>query len=66
MSSDYSDPNPELAALNPAHLEAVMARHDDALDKSGALHAVIYSGNPRFAFLDDNTYPFRANPHFVS
>lgn len=43
-----------------------MARHDDALDKSGAAHAVIFSGCPRYSFLDDNTYPFRPNPHFVS
>lgn len=43
-----------------------MARHEDALDKSGAAHAVIFSGSPRNAFLDDNTYPFRANPHFIS
>lgn len=66
MKPDYSDRNPELAALYPAHLDIVMARHDDALEKSGAAHAVIFSGAPRFAFLDDHAYPFRPNPHFVS
>ena len=43
-----------------------MARHDDALEKSGAGHAVIFSGNATVAFLDDRSYPFIANPHFVS
>ena len=66
MDLDYSDANPELGSLYPDHLETVMARHDVALEKSGAAHAVIFSGSPRYAFLDDNTYPFRANPHFIS
>lgn len=66
MIRDYTDKNPSLGALYKSHLEIVMARHDHALEKAGASHAVIYSGNPRVAFLDDNNYPFRANPHFVS
>ncbi|MGI9236876.1 MAG: Xaa-Pro dipeptidase, partial [Woeseiaceae bacterium] len=66
MNKDYTDKNPALGALYDSHLEIVMARHDHALEKAGASHAVIYSGNPRVAFLDDNNYPFRANPHFVS
>ena len=41
-------------------------RHDHALDQGGAAHAVIFSGAQRYAFLDDNHYPFRPNPHFVS
>ena len=63
MSTDYSDQNPDLAALYPAHVETLKARHDDALEKSGAGHAVIFSGNAKVAFLDDRTYPFVANPH---
>ncbi|MDH3747015.1 MAG: Xaa-Pro dipeptidase [Gammaproteobacteria bacterium] len=66
MNADYSNRNADLGALYPDHLSAVMARHDDALEKSGAAHAVIFSGCPRYSFLDDNTYPFRPNPHFVS
>ena len=66
MNADYTDQNPALGALFPAHLETLKARHDHALEKAGASHVVIYSGNPRLAFLDDNHYPFRANPHFVS
>ncbi len=66
MNADYSDQNPDLGKLYGQHLDTVKARHDDALEKSGAAHAVIFSGAPRYAFLDDNTYPFRANPHFVS
>ncbi|MDH3491722.1 MAG: Xaa-Pro dipeptidase, partial [Gammaproteobacteria bacterium] len=36
------------------------------LEQAGASHAIIYSGNPKAAFLDDSYYPFKANPHFVS
>lgn len=66
MNSDYTDNNPSLGALFKDHLNAVTARHDHALEKAGASHAVIYSGNPQVAFLDDYLYPFKANPHFVS
>ena len=66
MNGDYSDKNPSLGALYKSHLRALTARHDHALERAGAGHAVIYSGNPKVAFLDDNSYPFKANPHFVS
>lgn len=65
MKDDYSDENPELGALYPEHLDTVLARHDDALDKAGAAHVVVFSGAPKVAFLDDQAYPFRANPHLV-
>ena len=66
MKPDYSDQNPTLAALYAAHLDSLAARHDHALEQSGASHAVIYSGNPKIAFLDDYQMPFKPNPHFVS
>jgi Xaa-Pro dipeptidase len=65
MPDDYSAANPELSRLYPGHIEALCARHDHALEKSGAAHAVIYSGAPRLAFLDDAPYPFKANAHFL-
>lgn len=65
MNLDFSDRNPELGALYGAHVEEICRRHDHALERAGASHAVIFSGAPKYAFLDDNTYPFRANPHFV-
>ncbi len=61
MSIDYE----ELGQLYPAHVETVRARHDRALEKAGASHAVIFSGVPRLVFLDDYHYPFKANPHFI-
>jgi Xaa-Pro dipeptidase len=66
MCTDYTDKNASLGALYASHLQAVTRRHDHALEQAGASHAVIYSGNPKVAFLDDNNYPFKANPHFVS
>jgi Xaa-Pro dipeptidase len=66
MSADYSDKNPALGDLYGAHLDEIKRRHDRALELAGASHAVIYSGNPKPMFLDDNYYPFKPNPHFVS
>ncbi|MDH3546154.1 MAG: Xaa-Pro dipeptidase [Gammaproteobacteria bacterium] len=65
MSGVYTDSNPELGRLYAQHVATVCARHDHALDKAGASHAIIFSGNPKVAFLDDFTYPFVANPHFL-
>ena len=66
MNIDYSDKNPALGALYAEHIEIVAARHDHALQRAGASHAVIFSGNPRIAFLDDYQMPFKPNPHFVN
>jgi len=66
MKDNYSLQNPDLGALYSRHVNAICARHDHAMENSGASHAIIFSGNPKFAFLDDMSYPFNANPHFLS
>jgi Xaa-Pro dipeptidase len=66
MNSDYSDRNPALGALYAEHIDILAARHDHALEQAGASHAIIFSGNPRIAFLDDYQMPFKPNPHFVN
>ena len=66
MMNDYTDNNPALGALYAEHIETVTARYDHALEQAGASHAVIYSGNPGIAFLDDYQMPFKPNPHFVN
>ncbi len=66
MDSNYTDRNPTLGPLFAEHIEIVASRHDHALEEAGAGHAVIYSGSPKTAFLDDYQIPFRPNPHFVS
>lgn len=66
MTPDYSDKNPALGALYPDHIQRVCERHDHALANTGANYAVIFSGKEKIAFLDDVSYPFKANPHFVS
>ena len=65
MKPDYSDKNPALRDLYRAHIETIAERHDHALEQAGANHAVVYSGNPHVAFLDDYHHPFKANPHFL-
>jgi len=66
MMNDYSDKNPALGALYAEHIASVAARHDHALEQAGASHAIIYSGNPGIAFLDDYQMPYKPNPHFVN
>ena len=56
--------NDKLAALFPAHIHTVRERTDRALTETGFDHLVIAAGALHVAFLDDNTYPFRPNPHF--
>lgn len=46
------------------HIETVQRRFDEALEQAGFDGVLIYSGQPRVAFLDDNPYPFRVNPMF--
>lgn len=53
-----------LAALYPAHLKTVTERHDRALAATGFDSVVVAAGALHMAFLDDNAYPFRPNPHF--
>ena len=66
MAMDKFIDDAALAAHYPAHLDELKSRHDKALEKAGASHAIIFSGAPRPVFLDDYYYPFKANPHFVS
>ena len=65
MNNDYTSSGPPLEPMYAEHLASVTARHDRALEKAGASHVVVFSGSPKVAFLDDNYYPFKANPHFV-
>ena len=66
MVADYTDSNPALGTLFPDHLQVVRKHYDRALQQAGASHAVVFSGSPKIAFLDDYAYPFVANPHFLS
>jgi Xaa-Pro dipeptidase len=61
MAAFQSD---KLASLYPDHLRIVKERHDRALAECGYDAIVVAAGALRYAFLDDNAYPFRPNPHF--
>ncbi|HEY1589581.1 MAG TPA: Xaa-Pro dipeptidase [Rhodanobacter sp.] len=54
----------QLAALYPSHLATLRERADDALALGDFDHLLIASGTPLRKFLDDQDYPFVANPHF--
>ena len=56
--------NAPLASLYPAHLATLRARADQALALGGFDHLLIAASTPLGKFLDDQDYPFVANPHF--
>ena len=48
----------------PQHLEQLQQRTKQALSRENIEGIVIHSGQEVKVFLDDNTYPFKVNPHF--
>lgn len=53
-----------LESLYTEHLRVQRERMDTALAAYGYDSVAIYAGEPRLRFLDDQPYPFKANPHF--
>ncbi|MEW9624596.1 Xaa-Pro dipeptidase [Rhodanobacter geophilus] len=56
--------NAPLAPLYPAHLATLRTRADQALALGGFDHLLVAASMPLGKFLDDQDYPFVANPHF--
>lgn len=54
----------ELKEEYAAHIQCLQQRTKQALSCENISGVVIHSGQEIKAFLDDNTYPFRVNPHF--
>ncbi len=54
----------QLDTLYPTHLAEIRRRSDAALAATGFDALVVFSGRPRYQFLDDRPYPFRVNPQF--
>lgn len=48
----------------PAHIDSLQQRTKQALSRENIEGVVIHSGQEVKAFLDDNPYPFKVNPHF--
>lgn len=53
-----------LEALFEDHIRIQRQRVDEALNATGLEAIAIYAGGARMQFLDDQPYPFKANPHF--
>ncbi len=51
-------------SLYTEHLRTVCRRADHALERAGGRALVVYSGTLPMQFLDDQSYPFKVNPHF--
>ena len=56
--------NALLGSLYPAHLATLRQHADAVLAQGGFDHLLIAAGMPPGKFLDDQDYPFVANPHF--
>src|SRR5690242_8925537 len=54
----------ELAGEYGAHLAILDHRLEEALSATGFDGAVIFAGDERLVFRDDQTYPFRIEPYF--
>lgn len=54
----------KLANQYPAHVAELQKRTKAVLTRENLEGLVIHSGQEIKAFLDDNSYPFRVNPHF--
>jgi Xaa-Pro dipeptidase len=50
--------------LYAEHLASLKSRYDRILDSCGYDTLNVFSGAPKVQFLDDNYYPFKANPQF--
>lgn len=55
---------PSVESLYRDHLRELGTRADRALEAAGYEHLVVYSGALPTLFLDDQSYPFKVNPHF--
>ncbi len=53
-----------LDSLYPDHLNTLAARTQSALQATGYDALVLHAGAPPIQFLDDQSYPFKVNPHF--
>ena len=51
-------------SLYTKHLETVTQRFDKALEDNQFESVLVYAGQPRVAFLDDNPAPYKVNPLF--
>lgn len=56
----------QLQDLYAAHLAEQMRRADVALASGGFEQLLIPAGIEHYGFLDDQSYPFRSNPHFLA
>jgi Xaa-Pro dipeptidase len=53
-----------IEALYRERFETLCRRHDQALEATGFGQVAIYAGGEKAQFLDDQPYPFKANPLF--
>lgn len=55
---------PSVDSLYPEHLRTMMRRAEGALAATGFDALLIHSGRPPTQFLDDQSYPYKVDPHF--
>ena len=53
-----------LASLYPQHIDTLLARSAEALQRGGFAHLLIPSGTLHYQAFDDRDYPYAVNPQF--
>ena len=53
-----------IESLYGDHVEALNQRYAQAIEETSLRGVLIDAGKPRTTFLDDQSYPFKVNPHF--
>ena len=56
----------EIEQHYPGHHARLLQCWGEALEAAGFEAAVVHAGSPPKAFLDDQYYPYQANPHFLA
>lgn len=53
-----------IPSLYPQHLDVLLARAAEALERGGFEHLLVPSGTLHYQFFDDRDYPYAVNPQF--
>jgi Xaa-Pro dipeptidase len=65
MNSRAPDAVQEIDDLFAAHVAALRHRYEQAMERCGLDAVIVSSGPLEYRFLDDQTHPYVANPHFL-
>ena len=48
-----------------SHLNRLRNESNQLLENTKAKYIIIFSGSQQYPYMDDNSYPYKANPYFI-